>query len=94
MSMGAHRAEAQPEDGTADTHEDWGVLPAMNGFVDAGDWPVEEPEEHPRRARVLGWVLAALALAWTAAAIWSIAQGAPALTLPNALQWMSFVAPP
>jgi hypothetical protein len=94
MSMGAQRADAQPEDGTADTHEDWGVLPATNGYVEGGDWPVEGPEEHPRRARALGWILAVLAIAWTAAAIWSIARGAPALTLPNALQWISFVTPP
>jgi hypothetical protein len=42
----------------------------------------------------LSVVLLVLALAWTGAAIWSIMQGSPALTLPNVLQWVGFISPP
>jgi hypothetical protein len=93
MSMGAQRADAQPEDGTADTHEDWGVLPAMNGFVDAGDWPVEEPEEHPRRAACWDGCWRRLRSPGRRLPSGRSRRRACA-DAPNALQWMSFVAPP
>ena len=95
MSMGAQRADAQPEDGTNDTAQhEWLGLPAFRGEEGEGWAAEEEPEERPARVRALSVVLLILALAWTGAAIWTIAQGSPALTLPNALQWLTFISPP
>ena len=73
MSMGAQRAEAQPENGTdqAAQHE-WLGLPEFKGHDEAEQWShQDEPEERPERVRVLSVVLLMLALAWTGAAIWS-----------------------
>ena len=98
MSTGARRAEAQPEDGTADTSQNWDVQSATRDFIGTESWPEglpdAAPEERPARARAIAALLAVLALAWTAAAIWSIAATSPALTLPNVLQWLAFVSPP
>ncbi|HZG44653.1 MAG TPA: hypothetical protein VEZ41_00090, partial [Allosphingosinicella sp.] len=96
MNMGAQRAEAQPENGTdqAAQHE-WLGLPEFKGHDEAEQWQhQDEPEERPERVRVLSVVLLVLAIAWTGAAIWSIMQGSPALTLPNVLQWVGFISPP
>jgi hypothetical protein len=98
MSTGAQRAEAQPGDGTADGQESWNVLSETRDFVGPEPWPDEvlaaEPEQRSTRARVTGALLILLALAWTAASVWTIASGSPALTLPNVLQWIAFVSPP
>jgi len=100
MSMGAPRADAQPEDGTLEgSQHEWLGLPQFKHQGEEEDLPApyvepEEPDARPRRARALSIVLLVLAAAWTAAAIWSIAQRAPALTLPNLLDWLTFLSPP
>ncbi|MDP9414756.1 MAG: hypothetical protein M3Q08_11880, partial [Pseudomonadota bacterium] len=98
MNMGVQRADAQPGDGTADDQEDWNVLSETRDFIGPESWPEKvpeaEPEERALRSRVVGALLMFLALAWTAASVWSITRMAPALTLPNALQWIAFVSPP
>ncbi len=98
MNMGVQRADAQPGDGTADDQEHWNVDSETRDFIGPETWPEHlpepEPEESRLRARMVGALLMLLALAWTAASFWSIARMAPALTLPNALQWIAFVSPP
>ena len=94
MSTGAYRAEAQPEDGIAGTSQS--SLDALLGpesMEEVAGAPAEHAEQ-PKRGTSVGLVLAILALAWTAAAVWTIALGSPALTLANALQWISFITPP
>ncbi len=97
MSMGAQRADAQPEDGTIETAQhEWLGLPEFKGSEPPVEsWaPEEEPEERPAKVRALSILLLVLALAWTAAAIWSIWRTSPALTVPNLMQWLAFVSPP
>ncbi|HLL59527.1 MAG TPA: hypothetical protein VK391_06510 [Allosphingosinicella sp.] len=98
MTTGAQRAEAQPENGTMGTAgQAWAELLETTEYMDgstSNSWDLPDPEERPFRARVLGKLMIVLALAWTGASVWSIWQGSPALTLGNALQWVTFVSPP
>jgi hypothetical protein len=100
MNMGAPRGQAQPENGIVEgAQADWLGPPAFRALdEEAGQIGHDpEPEEFdgaPTRVRVLSAILMVLAVAWTGAALWSIAQGSPALTLPNLLQWLTFLSPP
>ena len=96
MSTGAQRVDAQPENGNFETAQhEWLGLPAFKGDEEGDALTYEEePEERPARVRVLSVLLLVLALAWTAAAIWTISRGSPELTLPNILQWLTFISPP
>ena len=96
MSMGAQRADAQPENGTIEAAQHEWLGPPASPDQQGGDaWsPDAELEDRRARPRILSFVLLLLAIAWTAAAIWSIVRGSPALTLPNLLQWLTFISPP
>ncbi|HEX8534036.1 MAG TPA: hypothetical protein VF662_07705 [Allosphingosinicella sp.] len=94
MTMGAQRAEAQPETGTSDTARDWVGKAEITSQAepDAPDYGF--PEERSALPKLAGGVLLLLALAWTGAAIWSMLQTRAAVTVPNVLQWITFVSPP
>jgi predicted nucleic acid-binding Zn-ribbon protein len=92
--MGAQRAEAQPESGTTDTARDWVGQPETSAYVEPDAPDYSYPEERRVVPRVVATLLLALALLWTGAAVWSIMQGRPAITVPNVLQWTTFVSPP
>jgi hypothetical protein len=92
--MGAQRAEAQPETGTIDTARDWVGQAEITSQAEPEAPDYGFPEERRALPKVVGGLLLVLALAWTGAAIWSVVQARAPLTIPNVLQWMTFVSPP
>jgi hypothetical protein len=94
MSMGAQRAEAQPEAGTTETVHDWIGQPDTSSHSEPEAPEYGFPEERRTVPKLVGALLLMLAVLWTGAAIWSIWQRSPDVTVPNVLQWITFVSPP
>ena len=76
MTTGAQRAEAQPDNGIADTDRgDWEVLQANEESAEAVEtfeWAEEEQAESPARPRILAGLLSLLAVGWIGVVAWSL----------------------
>ena len=98
MTTGAQRAEAQPDNGIADTDRgDWEVLQANEESAEAVEtfeWAEEEPAESPARPRILAGLLSLLAVGWIGVVAWSLAVASPELTLSALVQWIAVASAP
>jgi membrane protein implicated in regulation of membrane protease activity len=97
MSMGASRAEAhQPDDGIGVDQGDWAAIPLSGAQAPQIAWSRPEPDEPgPESERkLLGPILIAAAILWTALATWVAMAGAAAGALPNLMQWFALMSAP
>jgi len=100
MSMGAERAEAQPDEGPAfAVREDGTVL--YDDFIGAPEEPepfaAEAPEAGPKRSlgrTLLAALLVLLALGWLGAAAWAIRESGVPPTLQAMVSWIATLSVP
>src|SRR3954467_2136934 len=93
MSMGAERAESEPDTGyalIATTEADW---------LGSAESPEQQPSEaaaQPMSGKVKGLaaLLVLLGIAWVAAFAWSIVQARPAPSLANMVGWTATLSGP
>jgi hypothetical protein len=93
MSMGAQRAEAQPEDGSRVVDLDRDTLPEPVEQGEEPEWEGDESADAPAGRRPLAVALIVLALLWTGASVWAVARGgAPDFT--RLVQWTALASAP
>ncbi len=94
MSMGADRAEAQPQGGTEWTgDETWQVSPETESYR-----PEAEASDEALRgstgSKLFAALLILLALGWVGASAFAIYRDQPQLSLPAVLSWIATVSVP
>lgn len=95
MTMGAQRADAEPEDGTEHVGDaDWSVVPMSGEYAMADSWPEEETVPSSLTIRLIGGLIILLALAWIACSIWVAVQSIPVLTPQAAVSWIPLISTP
>lgn len=94
MTMGAQRADTQPDDGIEQVGEtDWSVV-SMSGDYTAEEWQAEVPERHSLAIKLFGALLVVLALVWLGGAGWVAYQSNAALTPQVAVTWIPTLSIP
>lgn len=87
--MGAQRADSQPDTGTdISAEQDW------MGPAPVEEWPEAQALPMSTGAKVLGWLLALLALGWIGFAVWTMALTNMAPTLPEIASSIALVSAP
>jgi hypothetical protein len=89
MSIGAERADAQPFNGTSEPEEQaWGGLPEDDIVYQ------EEAAEASGERKFLAAFLILLALGWTGASGWVVAETVPGMAPAAVLSWVATVSVP
>lgn len=95
MTMGAKRADAQPEGSETEIHEaEWSVVSMSGDYSATQAWPEEVPVRSATGARLLAGLLLLLACGWIVAAGWMVRQSGEPLTLQTAVTWIPLVSAP